>query len=151
MTRHWTLDELMDRLYGIREADEHLASCRECGLRIEDLQRRRAASVVSPELTAGEWACRKAAVLERIESPSRRIPSWVPAMTAAACLAVIALLTQHSTLLPARVTPPAADSAVAGATPVSDAQLFADIYSVEESDEPRAAAPIHELFQEEQQ
>jgi hypothetical protein len=29
----------------------------------------------------------------------------------------------------------------------SDEQLFSDLYSMEQSDEPRAAAPIHALFE----
>ena len=32
----------------------------------------------------------------------------------------------------------------------ADAQLFSDVYSMEQSTEPRAAAPIHALFEENQ-
>ena len=32
----------------------------------------------------------------------------------------------------------------------ADAQLFSDVYSMEQSTEPMAAAPIHELFEDNQ-
>jgi hypothetical protein len=144
MNRHWTVDELTDRLYGIREADEHLESCRECASRLEDLDLRRSATAAPPPIPAGQLAAQRSSVLRRVEAPSRGL-LWVPALSAAACLAGVALFVHK----PVQVTPKGGDPVVTAAA--SDTQLFADIYSLEESAEPRAAAPMHALFEEGQQ
>jgi hypothetical protein len=57
---------------------------------------------------------------------------WAPALAASCLLAVGVFLYRPA---------PAPHPAV-----VSDAQLFSDVYSMEQSVEPRAAEPIHELF-----
>jgi len=141
MNRHWTLDELTDHMYGIRDANEHLGSCRECAERLTELNRRRAALATEPDITKRELAAQRSAVIERAMHPSRRFLRWapVPALTAAAGLLAVALFVHHSP----QVAPQADETAVAG-----EAQLFSDIYNIEESAEPLAAAPIHELFQE---
>jgi hypothetical protein len=138
MSRHWTVDELTDRLYGIRGADEHLSSCGSCGEELRALDRRRAAVTAPVPVSAGFLASQRSAVIERVEAPPRRLFRWVPALSAA-CLLVIGVLVYR----PVHAPTPHSDA--------TDAQLFADIYNVEESAEPLAAAPIHELFQEGQQ
>jgi hypothetical protein len=155
MNRHWTVDELTDRLYGIREADQHLESCRECSQRFEELNRRRAAVAVGPEILPARLAVQRSAVLRRIDlqsfgAPWRRMLPWVPALSAAVCLVAVALFVHRPVqIAPQRVVTEMTTTAVtATAAVASDAQLFADIYNVEESSEPRAAAPMHALFQE---
>jgi hypothetical protein len=149
MSRHWTLDELTDRMYGIREEDEHLRSCGECSKRLEEIYLCRAAVTVPPEMSPAGLAAQRSAVLQGIGAPSRVLVRWVPAVTAAACLLAVAAFLRW----PARIAPhgitgiTTTEVTTTGAT-VSDAHLFADIYSVEESAEPRAAAPMHALFQE---
>jgi hypothetical protein len=44
--------------------------------------------------------------------------------------------------------PVAAPHSVSHADPAADAQLFSDVYAMEQSAEPRAAAPIHALIEE---
>ncbi len=138
MTRHWTVEELVDRLYGLRDADEHLGSCGECNGKLRELECRRAAVTAIAPVSAGVIEAQRQAILARIDAPPRRMLRWVPALSAA-CLLAIGVLVYR----PIHAPPPRAES--------SDAQLFADIYNVEESAEPRAAAPMHELFPEEQQ
>jgi hypothetical protein len=138
MNRHWTVEELTLRLYGLREADEHLGSCGECGQRWQELQARRAAVTAAVPVPAAMLETQRRAVLDRVEAPPRRMLRWVPALSAACLLAIGVLVYRPMHAPPARPES-------------SDAQLFADIYSVEESSEPRAAAPMHELFQEGQQ
>ena len=154
MNRHWTLDELTDRLYGIGEAgaerEEHMESCRECRVRLEELDRLRAASAAAPELSPARLAAQRSAVLAQIDTSSRRLLRWVPALTAACLVAIGVYVYRPSPAVP-RKTEPAAVGAPAVSAAANDAQLFADIYNVEESDEPRAAAPMHALFQEGQQ
>jgi hypothetical protein len=64
---------------------------------------------------------------------------WVPA-AAAAFVVAVALLIYH----------PSAPSPAPPKIEVSDAQLFSEVYSMEQSTEPRAAAPIHGLFEDNQ-
>lgn len=147
MNRHWTTDELTEHLYGIREADgehdEHLAACGECTRRFEELNQRRALTAVFPEIAPARLQAQRTSVLQRIDSPSRRVPGWVPALTAAAGLLAVAVIAHR----PVHVPSPKADTGVTAGL-ASDAELFADIYNEEESSEPRAAGPMHELFQE---
>ena len=137
MTRHWTVEELVDRLYGLREADEHLGSCGECTGKLRELECRRAAATATAPLSTGVLQAQRRAILDRIDAPPHRMLPWVPALSAA-CLLAIGVLVYRP------IHPPAPHPES------SDAQLFADIYNVEESAEPRAAAPMHELFEEEQ-
>lgn len=139
MSRHWTLDELTDRLYGIRDEDEHLTSCRECSEQLKHLNLQRAANAAAPEIGPAVLAAQRAAVLDRAGLGGVRMPRWIPALTAVAAILAVAVFAHR----PAPVAPPQDESAV-----TSDAQLFSDIYNIEESAEPLAAAPIHALFQE---
>jgi hypothetical protein len=70
------------------------------------------------------------------ERPQARL-KWLPAMAAAACLIAVGVFSYH----PAQAVKPEA----------VDAQLFADVYSMEQSMEPIAAQPIHALFEQEKQ
>ena len=143
MNRHWTTEELTERLYGIREADteqdQHLESCGDCNVRFEELNRRRAATAVPEEISTAQWAAQRGAVLERISQPAR-MPRWVPALTAAACLVAVAVFAHR----PAQVAPVRTETAAT----ITDAQLFADVYNIEESAEPLATEPMHALFEE---
>jgi hypothetical protein len=71
------------------------------------------------------------------EKPQGRM-KWVPALAAAAFLVAAGVFVHH----PAeQVAKPE----------IVDAQLFADVYSMEQSMEPLAAKPIHALFDQDQQ
>ena len=62
---------------------------------------------------------------------------WVPALAAACLLAIGVLVYRPAPRLACTPDP-------------SDAQLFSDVYSMEQSTEPLAAAPIHALFEDNQ-
>ncbi len=137
---HYSDDELLDRMYGIRErADNHLDQCQECRGRWSALGKSRAAELNRLGTEPGEEILLKqrAAIFEKIEHRSRGqwLPGPIPAFATAAVCLVASFLYQPA---PRPVE-------------ISDAQFFAEIYSVAESNEPRAAAPIQNLFQGEQQ
>ena len=67
---------------------------------------------------------------------------WVPVAAAASLLAAGLFMKQSS-----RVPHPAPPAAAA-VNSEADAELFTDVYSMEQDVEPRAAAPIRALFQE---
>jgi hypothetical protein len=145
---HLSDDELIALLYGLGDAEGHLAHCPECGERWNAMHRAlgmaRAESAPILEIDGRRLAAQRQQILERLENPSSglRASTWIPAATAAALLAVAMFLQQHTQVAPAV---PAAKMTVNTET---DAELFTDVYSMEQDVEPRAAAPIRALFQE---
>ena len=134
MNRHWTDDQLLDRMYGLTDGDEHLASCLECASRWRALEARRALIATEAEVPSSELAAQRNRIYRRLERSPRNSMKWVPAVAAAAV--VIAGVFFYNPRPPA----PRADP--------GDAQLFTDLYSMEQAAEPRAAAPIRALFEE---
>jgi len=149
MTPHLSDDELIRRLYGIGEEDDHLAACSECSdrwLAIQNVIRSaRADQPRTPEMNGRKLAVQRQQILARLNQPltGSLIRRWAPPAAAAASLLAAALFLSRET---SPVTPPPAATAVVNAE--ADAQLFTDVYSMEQDVEPRAAAPIRGLFQE---
>ena len=127
---HLNDDQLIERLYGV-EAHPHLDVCAECSARYAELERRRTEAarpaVVSPEFLMEQ----REAILARVER--RTHWAWVPALAASAAIAVGLFVYRP-------VPAPHVES--------GDEQLFADVYSMAQSTEPRAASPIHSLFED---
>jgi hypothetical protein len=144
MKRHLTNDELMNQLYGVGGPEEglHLAECVDCTHRYAAFERKRAETAAESaiELAPPVLAAQRRAVYARLGEAPRQQARWMPALAAAALLAVALVLYHPSTPVVSRPAPSAhAD--------LSDDQLFSDVYSIEESAEPRAAAPIQGLFE----
>jgi hypothetical protein len=145
---HLSDDELIALLYGLGDAEGHLAHCPECGERWNAMHRAlgmaRAESAPILEIGGRRLAAQRQQILERLENPPSglRVSGWIPAATVAALLAVAMFLQQHSQIAPA--VPPAKEAVNAE----TDGELFTDVYSMEQDVEPRAAAPIRALFQE---
>jgi len=99
----------------------------------------RVAAAESVEIPGEFLAAQRRKIYERIERPSRKRWLWAPGLAAACALAVGVFVYR-----PAPKEPPdrRAD--------ISDTQLFGDIYSMEQSLEPAAAAPVRALFEERQ-
>ena len=139
--KHWTDEELLDRLYGLGPDDDHLDSCGECRERFDRLESRRAALAAEPPVPPAFLASQRQSVMRRATAGSSQS---LILRAAAACAAVtvlaVGLLMNRS---PERPVPQEVAS-------VSDAQLFAEISTVVADNEPRAAAPIRELFEEAQ-
>jgi hypothetical protein len=149
---HLTNDELLDRIYGLGENSiPHLRDCKECSGRFQALERRRAEASLLTAGSAGTnaaasnefLAAQRRAIYARLgEAPAARL-HWAPAALAVAFLLVMGvfLARPHAGN---RVMRPAAPAL---AVDLSEDQLFSDLYSMEQSVEPRAAAPIHALFE----
>lgn len=134
MNGHLTNDELVNKLYGLDGGDSHLDNCAECARRWSDLRARRTQFVrlaAAGEESGEFFAAQRRTVQARLERPPR--VRWVPAAVAAACVLAVGLFAYR----------PAAPR-----TEPADAQLFSDVYSMEQTLEPLAAAPIHALFEE---
>jgi hypothetical protein len=137
MNGHLTNDELLNRLYGLAGDDSHLESCAECERRWSDLRARRERFVhaaAAEQEPAEFFALQRSKIQSRLERHPRARMRWVPAAVAAGCLLAAGLFVHR----PAAV--PRADTA--------DAQLLSEMYSMEQSVEPLAAAPIHALFED---
>ena len=136
MNAHLSDDQLLERFYaGV--ADPHLDACAECLERFRQLEQRRA-ELAPPVAASPEFlAAQRREILARLDRRQMQW-KWIPAM-AAACALAVALLVHH----------PEAPKPVAQIES-GDEQLFSDVYSIEQSTEPRAAAPIHGLFEENQ-
>jgi hypothetical protein len=137
---HLSNDELLDRIYGLGERSvPHLRECVECSGRFQALERRRAEVIAEPPVSNEILAAQRRAIYSKLgEAPAARL-HWAPAALAAAFLLVMGVFLAR----PHAVRPPDAASGVE----LRDEQLFSDLYSMEQSDEPRAAAPLHALFE----
>jgi hypothetical protein len=137
MNRHLSDDELLGRVYGLADHDSHLENCAECASRWAAFRQRRR-ELAQPEPVSIQFlAAQRRAIYSRLGEPSHSRMKWAPAV-AAACLLIIGLVVYR----PGTAPPVRGDS--------GDAQLFSDVYSMEQSTEPQAAAPIHELFEDNQ-
>ena len=149
-SRHLSELELVDRLYGLEpegaQASQHFRECAACAARWESLRDRKASLTAERAVSAEFLAAQRARIHARLEQPVRWGYRWVSA-AAAACL-VVAGLFVYSPTPKAPVGPRTAQTQASGEP--SDAQLFAEAYSIEDTMEPRAAAPIHALFEEQE-
>jgi hypothetical protein len=149
MKRHLTNDELVNQLYGVGGPEEglHLAECVACTERYTDFERKRAelAAESANEIAPSVLAAQRRTVYARLGEAPRKQARWTSALAAAALLAWALVLYHPSRPVISRPALPA--HADLSHVELSDAQLFSDVYSIEQSDEPRAAAPIQGLFE----
>jgi hypothetical protein len=140
MKRHLNDDELIGRIYGLSrvEDDSHLENCTACASRQSGLERRRAEVIGQPVDVSNEFlAAQRRNIYARLGQPARSRMRWVPAF-AAACLLAVGVVVYRPVVVPVQ-HPDAAD-----------AQLFSDVYSMAETTEPLAAAPIQALLDDNQ-
>lgn len=147
MSRHWTDDELIDRMYGVGAAGAH--ECAECDARLREMERVRA-EVTRELVPASDFlAAQRRAIYSRLgERAGERRPAvvWAPATVAVLCLIAAGIFAYHGSAAgPAPVRPVPHVLARADA---DDAQFLSDVYSMEQTSEPRAAEPIHALIEE---
>jgi hypothetical protein len=135
--KHLTIDELVDRLYGVGTGD-HLNSCDQCSQRFQQLRERREMAAEPVPASYEFLAAQRRDIYARMGERPRARMQWVPALAAAACLLAAGVFVNRP------VAPVAKPEIV-------DTQLFADVYSMEQSMEPLAAKPIDALFEQDQQ
>jgi hypothetical protein len=149
MSGHLNDDQLIDRLYGVGDSAHQAAhQCDECDGRLQALEQKRAELALPAPVSTDFLAAQRRAIYSRLgEQPKSRL-HWVPATAAALFLVAAGVVVSHNSYRD--VTPVSGASAVAVSRPdtAGDAQLFSDVYAMEQSAEPRAAAPIHALIEE---
>lgn len=146
---HLNDEQLLDRLYGIADPgahDHHLAGCDTCSARWEAVQARKAELAAPPEVATDVLAAQRRAIYARVGERPRSSYRWAPAVAAAGLIVGAFLVNRPMTeppTAPLHVTAPAHSDA-------ADAQLFAEVYSMRDSMESRAAAPIRALFEDQE-
>jgi len=146
MSRHWTDDELIGRMYGIGPAGVH--ECGECDARLRGMERVRAEISGRVDASSDFLAAERRAIYSRLgERVGDRRPAmiWASASVGALCLIMAGVFASHSSA-PAHA-PGQAVHVVARAE-ADDAQFFSEVDAMEQTSEPRAAAPIHALIEE---
>jgi hypothetical protein len=145
--KHVTSDELVDRIYGIESAEVmvHLSDCADCSARFETMQERRSIVVEPTPVALDVLAAQRRAIYSRMGEQPRSRMMWAPALVAASLMAVGVFV--YRPMMSPQI---AAPQHVTHTETSSDAELLAEVYSMQQSLEPRAAAPIHALFEDEQ-
>lgn len=138
---HLSEDALLDAVYGIagKDAETHLGRCADCAGRLHEWQEKRA-TAASLEIPDDFLAVQRRKIYERIERPSPKHWLWAPGL-AAACALAVGIFVYHPASQQHRSHKPAE---------ISDTQLFGDIYSIEQTPEPAASAPVRALFEGQQ-
>ena len=139
---HLNDDALLDALYGLGDDNQpHLRECAICARRFSEFQRKReslaGAADASAHVSTDFLAAQRRKIYERLDQPEAKRLRWAPAL-AMICLVAVGMLFYHPATPPA--PKPHGD--------VSDSQLFSDAYSMDQSLEPVAAAPIRALFED---
>ena len=133
--RHWSEDDFVNALYGVGPEDEHLGECADCRGRWTQMTAQRAEAMRQPEVSHEFLAAQRRNIYRRLD---RRRPGRVARLTPAFA-AFAALLIGFYFFRPSPAPAPAP-------LQMSDAQL-AEIISVEQASEARAAKPIEALFE----
>jgi hypothetical protein len=133
--KHWTEIDFQNWLYGIKDEDQHLVACADCSAEKERLRVERRQLTAEPEVSADFLAAQRRTIYSRLEeSPARNWAAWQWVLSTAMLLAIVVGLTiprWHKT-----------------APAISDDQLFRDLSAMEQSAEPKAIAPMHDLFEQ---
>ena len=155
MKRHVSDDQLLDRMYGVaagveEETGAHLASCASCAERAAALERRRAESAAEAEEIPNSFlAVQRRAIYARLEQPApARTMLWAPALAAGFLLALGVLMIHPAPHASPKIASSAHAVTPAAHTELNDDQLFSDVFSLEQANEPRAAEPLTALFEE---
>src|SRR6478672_2463250 len=122
-SKHWTDEELLDRLYGVGREDNHLQTCVECDARWNDLVAARRTLKSEPEVSPSFLLRQRVAVMERIEPSKGSFFTWRSVTAVAgACVMALGFVIYR----------PEQPKTVAVSTVTSDSQFFAEIYSAVE-------------------
>ncbi len=133
-SEHWTPEQMLDHLYGLRAADEHLEACQECSARAKSLALSRSRSAAPPEISDDFLAAQRRRIHARIGSPVR---GWHPLRWAVSAMAVLVIVLGLSMYRSNPVV-----------TPNHDDQFFTEISTMAQNPAPQAVQPIEALVQD---
>lgn len=135
---HWKEQDFIDHLYGLSGDVGHLDACAGCRDEWNRIRARKAEVAREPTVSYELLAEQRRNIYRRLDrEPALPLQRIVPAFAAALVLIVGLVVSQ-----------PWAHTKAPAPTAVSDAQLFSEIYALEQSSEPHVAKPMRALFQE---
>jgi len=133
--KHWTENDFQNWLYGLKDEDQHVTECADCRAELGRLQVERRRLTEEPEVSADFLAAQRRSIYNRLEQgPASNWAAWRWVLSTAMLLAIVFGLTiprWHQ-----------------AAPAISDDQLFRDLSAMEQSAEPKAIAPMHDLFEQ---
>lgn len=132
--KHWTEIDFERWLYGLKEADQHVEKCADCRLEMDRLRAVRALVMEQPEVSGDFLAAQRRDIYRRLHEPRQ---SWFTLRWALPAVMVLLMVVGLTLQRGRRPTPT-----------MSDEQLFSDLTAIEQSAEPKAIAPMHQLFGE---
>jgi predicted anti-sigma-YlaC factor YlaD len=159
MSGHLKTDELIDRLYGLEDQrvvdqDVHLANCTDCQARWEAMRVLKGVVSAPQSVSSDFLAAQRRKIYARLGEEPRTRMAWAPALAAVALVAIgVAVYRPLSAPAPGFVKLPGYathESARPAQMDAADAQLFSEVYSMQQAMEPSVAAPIHTLFEDNQ-
>jgi hypothetical protein len=141
MKPHWEEQDFTQWMYGLKEQDEHVLGCPQCQAEVARLAVERRGLTVEPEVPHEFLAAQRRSIYKRLDESVHTFHSLVRArilapVSAVAVLAAIGI----ALMLPKPAQPPLFTE--------SDQKFFTEIGSMEQSAEPRAIQPIHNMFEE---
>jgi hypothetical protein len=132
---HWTETDFQHWLYGLKEPDAHAGGCSECQAEMQRLETLRRAVTREPVISPEFLAAQRRNIYARLEqAPRHNGKAWSWVLSTAMLIALAVALA-----IPRWLHKPAA--------PISDEQLFSDLAAMEQSAEPKAIQPMHNLFE----
>ncbi len=135
--KHWSDDQLIDRLYGIGPQDGHIDICQSCARRWEEMRLRYESLRPSGIETSEEYlAAQRRAIHARLGEKRHSLPRMLVPVAVTLLLAAIVVVYR-----PAPAPQPVVER-------VSDSQLFDDVFRRVSGTEPSAMGPIRSLFEE---
>jgi hypothetical protein len=133
--KHWTEIDFQNWLYGVKDQDQHVTACADCRAELERLRVERRRLTAQPQVSAYFLAAQRRSIYNRLEEGrAGHWAAWRWVLSTAMLLAIVVGLTiprWHKT-----------------APAVSDDQFFRDLSAMEQTAEPKAIQPIHELFEQ---
>ena len=136
--KHWTEDDFTSWLYGLKVDDNHLIECAECRAQSQRIAAVRRQATADPEVSSDFLAAQRRAIYERLDQPHRHNAAMRWAVSLATVIVLLGLSVAY--LRPNRSPQPIYTHA--------DEQLFSDLSQIEQTSEPRAIQPMHNLFEE---
>ena len=136
--KHWTENDLLHWLYTAEGDAAHLDECSDCRARAQQMIEIRKTTTADPEVSWDFLAAQRRSIYARLGRSGRSFAMrW--AMAGASLLGIAAL--SLALLRPWTTESPALYNS-------ADEKLFSDLASIEQSSEPRAIRPIHNLFKQ---
>jgi hypothetical protein len=143
MNPHFSQHELLEQVYGVGREDAHLRDCAECSQRLQLLLNKKARVTAAEIPVSNQFlASQRRAVYSRLDRAAASHVRWAPALAGAGLLAMGLFWFPRPELQAPRAPLPAAQVELS-----NNEQFFSEVYSMEQSVEPSAVAPMHSLFE----